>query len=514
MKKLIVLLIVGLTILPFFHTGLFDVHDPTSAFRLYALVETLKSGQFPAAWSNLLNFGYGYPIHLFYAPLFTYLGTLFVPLTGSYEIAVKVSLVVASLVGTVGIYELLRSYGTYSSILGAVAFTFLPYRASALYVRGSYAEFLAMSILPWVIYYWTKPQNSKKTILTTAIVTALFTLSHNTLPVLVAPIILLMIILFQAKYLKGSALALLTTFGLSAWFMLPIIFERSFVQVETVARLTDYRDHFLSLSQLWFSPWGYGGSAKGVEGDGMSFMIGKGQVILSLLGIAILIVKRMWKYLTLFGIILALSIFFSLPQSLTLWQTFPILSVMQFPWRSLSLVGVGVAALSGLSLLFVPQKLRLIACVALSIILIYTNFRYFHPQEYRSYTLSILSSQSNLDPLVRDKIPEYLPSWMPAALSRKDDGLTHTSTKVYGSFTTTSETKLVINTAFMPQWEMQINGKSQPIEPSEEGLVRTQADVPSGEQQIELVWHRTFIEKIAIWITALTLIIVVGLLVI
>lgn len=514
MKKLIILLIVGLSILPFFKAGLFDVHDPTSAFRLYTLVETLKSGQFPAAWSNLLNFGYGYPIHLFYAPLFTYLGTLFVPLTGSYEIAVKISLFVASLVGTVGIYKLLRSYGTYPAILGAVAFTYLPYRASALYVRGSYAEFLAMSLLPWVIYYWTKPQNSKKTILLTSVVTALFTLSHNTLPVLVAPIILLMIIMFQTKYLKGSALSLLATFGLSAWFVLPIIFERSFVQVETVARLTDYRDHFLSLSQLWFSPWGYGGSTKGVEGDHMSFMIGKGQVILSLLGVTFLIVKKMWKYLALFGVILALSIFLSLPQSLTLWQVFPILSVMQFPWRSLALIGVGVSALSGLSLLFLPQKLRLIACVALSIILIYTNVRYFHPQEYRSYTLNILSSPINLDPLVRDKIPEYLPAWMPTALPRKDDGLTRTSTKVYGNFMTTSETKLVINTAFMPQWEMQINGISQPIEPSEEGLVRTQADVPSGEQQIELVWHRTMVEQIGIWISGLAILSVIGLLVI
>lgn len=512
MKKLLFLLVIVLTIFPFFHTGLFDVHDPTSAFRLYTLVETLKSGQFPAAWSNLLNFGYGYPIHLFYAPLFTYLGTLFVPLTGSYEIAVKISLFVASLVGTVGIYKLLRSYGTYPSILGAVAFTYLPYRASALYVRGSYAEFLAMSILPWVIYYWTKPQNSKKTILLTSIVTALFTLSHNTLPVLVAPIILLMIIIFQTKYLKGSALSLLATFGLSAWFILPIIFERDFVQVETVARLTDYRDHFLSLSQLWFSPWGYGGSAKGVEGDHMSFMIGKGQVILSLLGITFLIAKRMWKYLALFGFTLALSVFLSLPQSSALWRIFPILSVMQFPWRSLALVGVGVATLSGLSILFVPQKLRLIACIVLSGILIYTNLSYFHPQEYRNYNHDILSSQNNLDPLVRDKIPEYLPTWMPSPLPRKDDGLTRTSTAVYGEFSSELDSPIFLNTAFSPQWSLTVDGHHQAIRPDLNGTIITTGTISSGKHIVELTWHRTMVEQIGIWISALTIIVVVGLL--
>lgn len=108
---------------------------PTSAFRIFTLVETIKAGQFPASWSNLLNFGYGYPLHLYYAPLFGYLGALSYTLVGSYEIAVKLVLVVASLVGSYGVYKLFQSRGVYASLLGAVAYTYLPYRASALYVQ-------------------------------------------------------------------------------------------------------------------------------------------------------------------------------------------------------------------------------------------------------------------------------------------------------------------------------------------------------------------------------------------
>ncbi len=513
MKKLIILLVVGLTILPFFKTGLFDVHDPTSAFRIYTLVETIKAGQFPSAWSNLLNFGYGYPLHLYYAPLFGYLGALSYTLVGSYEIAVKLVLVLASLVGTYGVYKLLENRGVYSSLLGAVAYTYLPYRASSIYVRGSYAEFLAMSLLPWVIYFWLMPQNSKKVILKTAIVTALFTLSHNTLPILIAPVILLIIALFQRNNWKGVAMAFLSTFGLISWFILPVFFERVFVQVDTIATMTNYRDHFVTLAQLWSSPWGYGGSTKGVVGDSMSFMIGKGQLVLSVIGLLALVRLKKWRLIILFSFVALFSVFLSLQQSEFVWSMIPFLSLMQFPWRSLALSGVGVAVLSGYSLSVLPKKLQLASLLLFSTLLIYTNLKYFHPQDYRNYTHNILSSQDNLDPLVRDKIPEYLPRWMPTPLPRIDDGLIRTATVVYGTTQTRDTAPLIINTAYTPQWELRLNGQKQPIEPSEEGLVKTQNDVHSGENKIELVWHRTAVEQIGIWISALTIVIVVGLLV-
>jgi len=512
MKKLVILIVVALTILPFFRTGLFDVHDPTSAYRLYTMVETLKSGQFPAAWSNLLNFGYGYPLHLYYAPLFSYLGALIYYFVGSYEVAVKLGLIISSLVGTYGIYKLLESRGFYASLLGAVAYTYLPYRASALYVRGSYAEFLAMSILPWVIYFWLKPQNLKKVILPTAISTALFILSHNTLFLLVAPIILLIITLFQRQNLKGVVITFLTTIGLISWFILPVLFERSFVQVEFVARITNYQDHFVTLSQLWTSTWGYGGSARGISEDGMSFMIGKGQIILSILGLCGLYKAKKWSLLLLYSFIVLFSVFLSLSKSEFLWSTLHFLSVVQFPWRSLAVVGLGVAVLSGYSLEFLPKKFQIVATLIFSILLIYTNYKYFYPQSYLNYNQDSLSSQSNLDPLVRDKIPEYLPVWMPMALPRSADGLTRTAVSVSGTINVPATTPLVINTAYMPQWHLRLSGVEQPIKPSQRGLVETVNDVHAGDQLVQLRWQRTPVEMLGLVISGMSIIVVIGLL--
>lgn len=103
---------------------------------------------------------------------------------------------------------------------------------------------------------------------------------------------------------------------------------------------------------------------------------------------------------------------------------------------------------------------------------------------------------------------------MATPLPRAQDGLTRTATSVYGTTLTRDTAPLIINIAYTPQWDMRLNGLQQPIEPSEEGLVKTQNDVHSGENHVELTWHRTTIEQIGIWITALSIITVVGLLLI
>lgn len=514
MKKIIwflLAIIILLTLRPLFHEGLFDVHDPTSAFRISTLASTLASGQFPASWNNSLNFGFGYPLHLYYAPLFSYLGVIFTPFV-SAEIAVKIAIAISSFVATFGVYFLLARYGQYAATLGAIAFTYLPYRASALYVRGSYSEFLAMSLLPWVIYLWQKPQNNLKIISLTGLVTALFVLSHNTLPILLVPILILLIILYQLRFIKGSLGSLLVTFGLSAWFVLPVFFERGLVQVEGVARLTSFSDHFLYLSQLWSSPWGYGGSGVGIQNDHMTFMIGKGQLILALLGILVMMWHKKWKTLILYLSIVTLYIFLSLDLSAFVWQTVPMFPLIQFPWRTLSMIGVGVAALVGIFLAFIPKSLQLISAVILSFLLITTNLRYFRPQDYRTYSSNTLTSPTILAPLVRDKIPEYLPRWMPSFPGEGvDDGFVRTATSVSGTIVLSDDRPLNIATAYMPHWQLSVNGSKTPIMPDSNGLITTVQELGPGSQHISLTWHRTTLENLGLAITVLTIIVVIGL---
>lgn len=512
LSVLILLGVVTLTLLPLFKPGLFDVHDPTSAFRLYALVETIKSGQFPASWSNELNFGFGYPLHLYYAPLFTYLGALFYFFTQSYEVAIKLALVLTSLLGTFGIYRLSAQYGHASAMLASIAYTLLPYRASALFVRGSYSEFLAMSLIPWLIYFWLKPQKGKGTLLATAITTALFVLSHNTLHLLVLPIIILMIILYQRQNWRGVLSSLLLSLGLSAWFILPVIFERSFIQVDSVARITNFQDHFLTLSQLWYSPWGYGGSSPGPN-DLMSFMVGKGQLVLGFVGLVYLAWQKSWQSLMIFGTLSFVAIFLSLENSQFVWSSLPLLTLMQFPWRTLALLGLGISALAGYSVQILPAKLQLPATIIVALLLLSTNLNYFKPQEYRTYNQDIVSNAHNLDPLARDKFPEYLPAQMPTFPdARADDGLRRTATKVSGQLSLEQAKPITISTAYMPHWQLRVNDQSVDITHTETGLISTIQAFEPGDYQLELNWHRTPLEQLANIISLLSLLVVIGLL--
>jgi len=512
---LTVLVLIGgviLSLLPLFQPGLFDVHDPTSAFRLYTLVETIKDGQFPASWSNELNFGFGYPLHLYYAPLFTYIGSFFKIFISSYEIVIKLLLVIISLTGAFGVYRLMSKYGRYPAFIASSAFIFLPYRASALYVRGSYSEFLAMSLIPWLIYYWLKPQRGKRTIIITAVFTALFVLSHNTLHLLILPIIILIIALYQRQNILGSLVSIVISIGLSAWFIAPVFFERNLIKVETLARITNFEDHFITLSQLWYSPWGYGGSSPGLT-DLMSFMIGKGQVVLGILGFVYLLWNRSWKNVIILGSITLIPIYLSLTNSSLLWQAIPFLSLMQFPWRSLSLLGVGISTLAGFSLLLTPSKLHFPLSIIIIVLLISTNIGYFKPQEYRTYNQEILANPNNLDSLARDKFPEYLPSTMPSFPdSRIEDKLERTATRVFGTLTLTESKPLTLSTAYMPHWRLAVEGQPAEITPTPEGLVTTVDSFEPGVYEIELSWHRTLIEQIANIISALSLLVVIGLL--
>ncbi|EKD94122.1 MAG: hypothetical protein ACD_27C00033G0001, partial [uncultured bacterium] len=122
-------------------------------------------------------------------------------------------------------------------------------------MRGSYAEMITWTLLPWVLYAWTRPL-SRRGIVLAACLTAGFLLSHNSLPFLFLPFILLWITLLKPRPRAPMLLTLFLSVGLTAWFLLPVIFEQSFVQAQMIAARTDFRAHFLLPLQLWHSPWG------------------------------------------------------------------------------------------------------------------------------------------------------------------------------------------------------------------------------------------------------------------
>lgn len=515
MKKFILLLVVCLTLLPLFKPGFFDVHDPTSIVRIATLSDTLKAGQFPAAWTNQLNEGFGYPLFLYYAPVFSYLGAfikLFVP---SYLLSLKLSLFILVGVAALGMYKLMRQFlGSYGALIASVSYTLLPYHASTLYVRGSYAEGVTWTLLPWLLYFWSQKDRGYKWIVSTSLITSLFFLSHNSLPFAFIPFLLIWIFIFKPKTLGSSALALILSVGASSWFLLPVIFERGLVQIDKVALLTKYSDHFLSPMQLWHSTWGYGGSASTGQIDGMSFMLGKFQLVLAAISLVYLGIKKSLDKIVIF--FLATFIFYAFMTTMFssfVWDLVSPLQILQFPWRLITFASFAVAALAGYFVEFLPKFTKPLAVLFITCGILFFNLKFFVPQRAISYDDSSFLSKEKLATVARDKIPEYLPASMPAfPTTSLSDSLSRTSTSVYGSLVTSESAPLTISTAYMPQWQLKINESIVQVKASQDGRITTTTDVPAGSLKVDLSWHRTIVENIGIWLSAFSLLVMIGLL--
>jgi uncharacterized membrane protein len=460
----------------------YPVHDTSHIARLYLMENAIRAGQLPPIWTSELNAGLGYPLFHFYAPLFYYLSLLIKVIVGSYFVAIKLVLFGALFSAMWGMYTLVKPWiGRGGAIVSALSFVTLPYMALNLYVRGAYAEFLAMSLLPWVFHIWQKV-DTKKQVIAAAVVTTLFILSHNLIPLITVPFLAVWVIYHHRISLIKLLIPTLLTLLLSSFYIGPLLFERSFVQADSIAKTTDYSMHFVEPTQLWNSTWGFGGSAEGIE-DGLSFKIGKIQVLLALLSLTLLIAKkRSWRVIYL-AISLILAIFLTTSYSTFIWQSISVLPVVQFPWRYLSLIGFFVSVLAGLfftRLKFAP--LRWIVAGFIVILLLFINLKLFKPQTTFTTDQSLYTSTEFLA-TIPQTVKEFRPTWM----GEESDYVFPAGSKSY-----------------YPTWQVEVNGGKVSTYPDENGLLTF--DNPSSSEDIVYTQSHTLLEQISYSLTILGII--------
>jgi hypothetical protein len=135
---------------------------------------------------------------------------------------------------------------------------------------------------------------------------------------------------------------------MSGIFWVPALLQLGQTYASEIAKLTNFRDHFLCVEQIWTTAsWGFGGSTKGCIADGMSFMIGKIQITLAVIGLIVgpIIIKKR-RVLFVEGLILVWALFLSLSDSKPFWELLTPIQVIQFPWRFLSIALIFISSLS------------------------------------------------------------------------------------------------------------------------------------------------------------------------
>ncbi len=337
---------------PLLWGGLASGHDwPLELVRTAAFRQALEEGQLPPYWGSALYGGYGSPVFLYYAPLFSLLGSLAWWLVGDASQALVVALVAATAIGVwttrclvdaslpPGIDAPLRA----AARSGGVGLYLLsPYLLGNALVRNADAEYLALCLLPLplagLLWLERRPWRGSLWI---AVGLATVTLAHN-LSALVAGAALAFCApaLYGRRLLGRAGLALAvglaTAALLSAFLWLPAVWLRSGVSTDLLlSEHLDFRHYFVPVGEwlLYRHFFSLGALAPGV--------------LLVALVVAWLapgpLTPRTRRVLSLALGGAALALGLQLSASAPVWERVPLLPFFQFPWRMMGPLSLAVA---------------------------------------------------------------------------------------------------------------------------------------------------------------------------
>lgn len=520
-----------------FIPGAFTSHDLTHhVVRQISMDKLLSEGQFPPRWSGELNNDFGYPLFLFNYPLPPLLGEVFHLLGLGFVDSVKAVLLTSMLISVVGTYLFLNSLlsNRVAAFLGAMFYLYAPYRLLNIYVSASVGTSLALGILPFVFWNMVVVVKGKRWgILAGSLSLAFLILSHNVTTLIFAPVILVFagILIQEFKQVKNLGIMFLLGLGLSCWFWLPAIVEKQYIIFDAVFGQF-YKDQFVTLWQLFRSPWGYGLShPQNPEPGDMSYQLGLVHIGVVCILLFLFFLSSLRKkgtinnylYRLLIAFVLLtffLSVFLMLKISLPLWENLPFLSLIQFPLR-FSAAAVFTSSIAA-ALLIVTMRSnipRWVLFFSLLFLVIYANRNHWHINQVfnpgEEYYLNHKTTTASYN--------EHLPKWGRAMEKRTTPKIEFTEgngkieiTKDYSGLVlaeveSTTAGKLRLNQFYFPGWEIKVNDQRQDfnylIDGQNYGLMLF--DIETGRHNIRAQFKNTSIRNLADVISFISVIIII-----
>ncbi len=535
-----------LALFPFLTSSLPTIGDGLNHFyRLAELERHIAQGDLYPRWLATLHDGYGSPLFNFYSPLSYYIALIFrvaFPLAGSLQLGYVLALIVA----ISGAYTWARDQFD-SDIAGlacAAAYAFAPYLYFNIFHRGAYPETWGVALAPWVMRSALRVTSnpSRFDSFAFALLYAALILTHAITAFILTPILLIHIItlLFSRKpetviprsatrdeealsqpqrFLASLGMTLrplgfwILGFGISCFFILPILFESQFVQLNRTTNIIDldYRNNFLTLSTLLSLPPNFDPN---LVANFMPASLSLAQIVL-VIGCWLLVASRWRKshqpfainHLPLFIVHSSLFIalcFLTLSISQPLWSAFPLAQFIQFPWRL-----VGIASLL-LAMLFASNihtihKTNPSLGLGLLGFGIFSFFLFSLPWTYHARYESLpnaVTPQDTTQYEVQNNQPgmtsngEYLPMWVSEVPKEKvapDAKCRVSSTKLNedeARCESPTEFTLMLNRFYYPTWSATLDGKPIEIKPSQpNGLITL--NIPSGQHTIKVFLQPT-----------------------
>ncbi|MEK7188478.1 MAG: hypothetical protein AAB685_01340 [Patescibacteria group bacterium] len=509
-----------------FQKGYFNMHDDLQMMRQLEMEKCFLDGQIPCRWVPDMGYGFGFPLFNYYPPLPYLIGEIFRIVGFSFINTVKITFAFSFIVSGITMYLLVKEFfGKLGGILASVFYIWAPYHAVDVYVRGAMNEAWALAWFPLILYLGYKLITEKKEIIKWVLGLslawfALFT-SHNLMVLIFTPVFSIWCVVHiwknsGWKRIPALVVSGIFSFGLSAFFTLPVILETKLVQANSLVEgYYEYIAHFADINQLLFSRfWGYGPSVW-MEMDKMSFQVGHLHWILSLVILALVLINRKSYILILFFIAVGwFSAFMAHSRSTFIWQAIPFLKYVQFPWRFLTIAIFSFSFVIGSlpQFIFDKQIQKRVTAILITALLL-LNWKYFLPEggKLGSLTDKQKFSAAAWELQQTAGIYDYLPKFAKEApkAPRKDlveilDGEAIISGDVYGTnwakfrAGVNSETSLLrIGIFKFPEWKVFIDGElAEPFVPQEEVWGRMHIVLNNGEHEVMLRLYNTWPRKV------------------
>ena len=525
-----------------------DGHDALEYFpRLEEFHENISHGILFPRWAPDLSRGTGQPLFEFNPPVIYYLSEFWHLAGFDFLTSVNLAAVTLVLASAAGMFLLCRLYfGPWGGWFGTAAYLYAPYFAVDLYVRSALAEFAAFPFFALTLYGFGAYAKTGKRgyLLAGAAAYAGVLASHNAAALLFTPLLIAFLV-FTAwtahswRLLRHQAYGFLLGLGLGACVWLPSLAERQYVGL---ARLLEgylnYKNHFVYMHQLFYSPWGYGISVAGDQ-DGMSFALGWSHLLLAATAAIWILWSRRrghlrrvsfgampcthahaeWPWLWFFAGAAAGLAILMLDVAAPLWDRMPLLQMVEFPWRLLGPVTLCVALLVAPlgALIGTLPRWRAGAAIAALALLILPGLAHCQPWRFRDMDLTLWTPQRiAMRGIEVTTAAEYVPRWVktwpaydprPARIPGGEVVVWQgrlTPVSWSGRIRTAAGGTAEMPIAWFPGWVVRIDGSpvsTQPADPT--GLIRFR--VPAGEHTLDAEWTRTPPRRLADGISLLSL---------
>lgn len=465
-------------LLPFFRSGFFVTDDGEwMIIRLSDFHRSVVDFQVPPRWAGRLNHSYGYPVFNFLYPGMLYFGETFHLLGFGFVNSVKALFVTSFIFSAFFTFLWIkeRFKDETGALVASLFFTFLPYRLFDVFRRGSLGEATALTFAP--LFFWAV---EKDLLWLEALSFGLMIVSHNTMALLFLPVLFFYLLLRKKGKgldLKQLALPFLLGLGLAAFFWMPALLELPLTQFKQIA--ISQPEHYFLTSQT--IP-----------------LIGLAGVFVLLLNSPFLL-KKIKKIDLFFYLIYPLSIFFSLHFSAIFWTSTPLKSLVQFPWRFLSLTLPAGAYLAAFFLnRFKGSKKNTVAVFLIGFLLLFSR-EYLTPTGYIDKGEGFYTTNEGTTTVA----DEYLPVWVKVKPKERPPkkaeiikgqaeikDLAFNSKKILLTVLAKETVTVQINTVYYPGWQAFVNDKRATIDyQNDQGLITLQ--VPQGEGRVLVKFGET-----------------------